>query len=61
MPAEAPFAIHPDGLLVRRRLGRRPPMQLTPGTDPLDLDRKVWHQRTEALVDHVAQIVSSMP
>ena len=36
-------------------------MQLTPGTDPLDLDRKVWHQRTEALVDHVAQIVSSMP
>ena len=28
---------------------------------PLNLDRKVWHQRTEALVDHVAQIVSSIP
>jgi hypothetical protein len=23
--------------------------------------KNVWHQRTEALVDHVAQVISSMP
>lgn len=29
--------------------------------NPLNLDRKAWHQRTEALVAHVAQILGSTP
>ena len=29
--------------------------------NPLNLDRKAWHQRTEALVDHVAEILGSTP
>lgn len=29
--------------------------------NPLNLDRKAWHQRTEALVAHVAEILGSTP
>ena len=29
--------------------------------DALNLDRRAWHVRVDALVDHVAKIVSSLP
>lgn len=36
-------------------------LRLDDESDPLDLDRKAWRQRTDSLVDHVAQTVRSIP